>query len=252
VSPTDRLTIETPEQIALELPLAGIGSRFLALAIDSLLQLVAVLGVFIVVALSEISLAGLGPALGSMLPAAIVFFFFCLYWGYFSFFESIWKGQTPGKRYAGIRVIKQTGRPISTVEAVTRNLLRAVDGLAFYAVGLICMMCNRQNRRIGDYVAGTVVVHERTIESVSPSWESGSQWPQDTTLSSKVSPDELILIETYLNRRYEIDPRVRLEASRKIVAMVQKKTGIEKPPDEPNDDFLEAVAKKVRDTAKLG
>ena len=89
------------------------------------------------------------------MPAVVLIFLFCVYWGYFAFFEIIWKGQTPGKRYAGIRVIKETGRPIDSFEAIGRNLMRAVDGLpGIYGVGLLCMMLNKQNRRLGDFVAG--------------------------------------------------------------------------------------------------
>jgi uncharacterized RDD family membrane protein YckC len=249
---TEKLTIDTPEQIALELPLAGIGSRFLALAFDSLLQFIAVVGIFVVVALSEFVLKDLDPIAAAVGPVTIILFIFCMYWGYFAFFEIIWKGQTPGKRHAGIRVIKETGRPMTPIEAIGRNLLRAIDGFpGVYAVGLICMMCNKQNRRLGDYVAGTVVVHDKAIESVSPSWSFTGKVAAASPQSAKISADELMLIETYLNRRYELDPGFRLNTALQIVAMVRKKTGMEKPPQLSDDDFLEAVAKEVRDTARF-
>src|SRR5579862_4076140 len=86
---------------------------------------------------------------------------FCINWGYYAIFEALWKGQTPGKRWAGIRVIKDSGRPINAFEAIARNLVRAVDFLPlFYGVGVITMLLNAKNRRLGDYVAGTLVVHE--------------------------------------------------------------------------------------------
>src|SRR5947207_5780275 len=58
--------------------------------------------------------------------AAIIFLNFCLWWGYYALFEALWNGQTPGKRWAGIRVIKANGRPIHAFEAISRNLLRIV------------------------------------------------------------------------------------------------------------------------------
>ena len=83
----------------------------------------------------------------------------------------MWDGQTPGKRVAGIRVVKESGRPADGAAVLLRNLLRAVDMLPFgYAVGIICMMLNRQSRRLGDFVAGTVVVHDRREK------ERGFEW----------------------------------------------------------------------------
>ena len=97
-----------------------------------------------------------------------------MYWGYFAFFEAVWRGQTPGKRYVGIRVIKESGRPIDAFEAIGRNLMRGIDGLpGFYGVGLVCMMLNQQHRRLGDFVAGTVVVHENRADEVQPGVERG-------------------------------------------------------------------------------
>ncbi len=127
----DHLQIDTPEQISLELPLAGIGSRFLGLAIDTLLQFV--LYIAAVLLLTILGVSGVGHYLSwipaSFVPALTILFIFCIYWGYFAFFEIVWKGQTPGKRLAKIRVIHQSGRPINVYEAIGRNLLRVIDGL---------------------------------------------------------------------------------------------------------------------------
>jgi hypothetical protein len=119
----------------------------------------------------------------------------------------------------------------------------------FYAVGLITMMCNAQNRRLGDYVAGTIVVHEKALETVAPSWgEKTSTEPLQPELR-KLSPDDLVLIETYLNRRYEIDQFVRSTTAQRIVAFIGEKTGVQKPAGQPDDDFLEGIAKQLRDSA---
>lgn len=254
----DRLDIDTPEQIALELPLAGIGSRFLALAIDSLIQIGAVIvltifGWAIVASYSGIS--GAADRFFSQTIGAIVLILvpFCLYWGYFAFFEIVWQGRTPGKRLAGIRVIHQTGRPMGAVECIGRNLMRAVDFFpGMYAVGLICMLCNKQNRRVGDFVAGTIVVHDKAIDSVAPSWGDIPQTaPSVTPELRKLSPDELVLIETYLNRRYDLDLTVRTLTAQRIVSMIVEKSGIQKPPDQSDDDYLESVARQLRDSASF-
>ncbi len=119
----DQLNIDTPEQIALELPLAGIGSRFLAFAIDTLIQA----ALYIIAGIVFFLILGLGTSMwwyvpGSVGPAVGIFILFAIYWGYFAAFEALWKGQTPGKRYAGIRVIKESGRPINAFEAIGTEL----------------------------------------------------------------------------------------------------------------------------------
>ncbi|HMB80397.1 MAG TPA: RDD family protein, partial [Vicinamibacterales bacterium] len=107
-----RLRIDTPEQIPLELSLAGIGSRFLAVAVDTVLQ--AALSVAGVLAfMVGPGIAGLPALFRQVGPALGILFLFCVYWGYFAFFEILWSGRTPGKRIAGIRVIKDSGRPIN-------------------------------------------------------------------------------------------------------------------------------------------
>jgi uncharacterized RDD family membrane protein YckC len=256
VQPTDQLHIDTPEQIALELPLAGIGSRFLAFFVDTLLQVV--LGVAVALLLlalpSGLAVGWFARAFGTLAPAAVVFFLFCLYWGYFAVFEAAWNGQTPGKRYAGIRVIKESGRPINAFEAVARNLLRAVDGLpGVYGVAVVSMMLNRENRRLGDFVAGTVVVHEHATEELRPYADAASGAGANGMAPSAgpISTDELLLIETYLQRRYDLDPEVRARTAGEIAARLRQRAGIEEEPGQSPDDFLEALAKRTRDGARF-
>jgi len=141
---------------------------------------------------------------------------------------------------------------MSVIEAIGRNLMRGVDILpGIYGVGLICMMCNQQNRRVGDYVAGTLVVHDKALESVIPNWGEGAAAEPVQPELRKVSADELVLIETYLNRRYELDAVVRATTAQRIVAMVAEKTGMQKPMDQRDDDFLEGIARQLRDTASF-
>jgi uncharacterized RDD family membrane protein YckC len=253
VDSIDQLRIDTPEQIALELPLAGIGSRFLALAIDTLIQSV----FYLITAIIFIFTLPLGSSVFMFLPklvgpALAVFILFAIYWGYFAFFESIWSGQTPGKRYAGIRVIKESGRPINAFDAIGRNLMRAVDGLpGIYGVGLVCMMCNQQSRRLGDFVAGTVVVHEKPTEDVRPSWNTSHQEASATPGLTQVSPEELVLIETYLHRRWDLDKYVRVNTAVQIADRIKAKTGLQPQPNQHVDDFLEEAAKKIRDSGQF-
>jgi uncharacterized RDD family membrane protein YckC len=165
----DQLSIRTPELVAIEFPLAGIGSRFVALLVDYLLQGAAVLVLILVFVLffagtagsrsSGVAAAGtnLSEKWGIAIAIALPFLF---QWGYFTLFEAIWHGQTPGKRLMRIRVIQQTGRPIGLFESMGRNLLRAIDMLpTFYVFGVITMFLTKRQQRLGDLVAGTLVVH---------------------------------------------------------------------------------------------
>jgi len=249
----EQLKIDTPEQIALELPLAGIGSRFLAMAIDTLIQF----ALYLVAGILFFLILGLGASVlwfvpATMGPAVGIFILFAIYWGYFAIFEIVWKGQTPGKRFAGIRVIKESGRPINAFEAIGRNLMRAIDGLpGIYGVGLVCMMLNKQSRRLGDFVAGTVVVHEKPTEEIRPTWNTAADTASATGGLGRVTADELVLVESYLNRRFELDPDVRLRTAIQIADRLKTKTGLEPQPHQHVDDFLEEAARKIRDSGRF-
>src|SRR6185312_16221811 len=138
----------------------------------------------------------------------------------------------------------------TAVEAIGRNLLRGIDIMPppTYAVGLICMMCNAQSRRLGDFVAGTIVVHDKTIETV---WSTAALTVAPDSETTKLNSEELVLIETYLSRRYDLDPSIRISTALQITAMIQQKTAVTRAPGQSTDDFLEAVAKQLRDTAAL-
>ncbi len=247
---SDQLTIDTPEQVALELPIAGVGSRFLAVAADTVVQvLLALLGLLAVLGLSQFGAAGF-LAIG---PALLVLFGFALYWGYFTFFEILWKGQTPGKRLAGVRVIKMSGRPVDAASTIVRNLLRAIDLLpGMYAAGVVCMMLNRHSRRVGDFVAGTVVIHDRPDAAVADAWETPSRQPRfASTISAALTSDELVLIETYLARRHDAPGHIRDAMAKRILEMLEARHNLTPDPGHDVDAFLAETARSARETARM-
>jgi uncharacterized RDD family membrane protein YckC len=248
----DKLTIDTPEQVHLEFVLAGIGSRFMAVFLDMLIQTVLYF-VLIIILFGLLALDDFSKSRSMWVLAIWFFVIFCIYWGYYAAFEIFWQGQTPGKRWAGIRVIKESGRPINAFEAITRNLMRVVDLFpGFYGFGVVTMMLNRKNRRLGDFVAGTLVVHE-TSDRESPVFfntadSSQFSFPQAT----KLTLQEVELIETFLARRLDIPPQVRLHSAMRITEMVSTRLGIDsgmRPPD--NESFLELVVKEFRNRARF-
>jgi len=252
VYPDGHVTIETPEQITMELTPAGIGSRFLALALDTVIQGVLYVAIILLGAFVLPDVLRLGWMPGPWAGAVAILLLFCVYWGYFAAFEILWHGQTPGKRVAGIRVVKDSGRPITAIEGVGRNLMRVIDGFAMYLVGVISVVLSRQNKRLGDYVAGTIVIHDKRIETVKPDWDFGRS--VDANLRpelSNISEQDLMVIETFLHRRVELEDFVRLNTAIQLSEMIQRKSGLTRAAGQSDEEFLEFVARQVRDQARL-
>lgn len=142
-------SVETPEGIQLELPLAGLEPRFLAWLVDFAIRL----GIYLVaaIALGILGLVGVG---------IVMVIAFLVEWFYPVLFEVLWQGQSPGKRALGLRVLSDDGTPVGWGGAMLRSLVMAVDFLPFlYGAGFLCMLVNRDGKRLGDLAAGTVVVY---------------------------------------------------------------------------------------------
>jgi uncharacterized RDD family membrane protein YckC len=247
VTTPDKLTIETPEQTSLEFPLAGIGSRFLALAADTVIQMSVLLFLFLVAEMVAPVVRLLGAA-SLWVYAALIIGGFLVYVAYFAFFEAVWNGQTPGKRLVGLRVMKDDGRPIGVYDAITRNLLRIVDQMpgVIYAVGIIVMLFSDQSKRVGDHVAGTVVVHERTLEGARPFARTRTETPELFFDASRVSLEEFQLIEMFLQRRDSLETDVRRAMAVQIANRLAAKLGVESAPWPACENLLEAIFAEVR------
>lgn len=251
MEPLDKLTIDTPEQTALEFPLAGVGSRFVAMAIDTTIQAVAFLMLFIALALASPAMRFFGSMTPQWVIAVVIVAGFVIYYGYFAFFEAAWNGQTPGKRYAQLRVMKDDGRPINAYDAITRNLLRIVDQLpAFYGVAIISVFLSKQNQRLGDFVAGTVVVHEKNVEAARPFQEIAADDSATAYDVSRITLDELRLIETFLQRRDTFDPALRGSMAAQISSRIAQKLEVQVYGWPANEKFLEAVHAQYRATGR--
>jgi len=141
--------IETPEGVSLRLRAAGAFSRAQAWLLD--------LGLRAIVYFTAV---GIFAALGRGGMGLALLLLFALTWGYNVVCEVWFHGQTLGKRALGLRVVSADGTPVTLLPSITRNLLRVVDGLpGIYCVGLVCGMIDPSARRVGDIVAGTLVVH---------------------------------------------------------------------------------------------
>jgi uncharacterized RDD family membrane protein YckC len=215
----DILVIETPERVPLHFALASIGNRFLACAIDHAIQALVLLIIILgFVVLKDYS--GIGQIISSApkwVLAVLIIIGFLIVSGYFAFFEWIWNGQTPGKRWLKLRVIREDGRPVSFWEAAVRNLLRTFDIMPwpFYSVGLISVFISTRDQRVGDMVAGTVVVREREAEAPAFAQVFGaavtdlalrrSFQPVIFTASlTSLTEQEIQVVETFLRRRWDL------------------------------------------------
>lgn len=221
------------------------------MAADMAIQAVVAFIVFLIVVLLLPAIRWatvLGP---QWMIAGVIIVVFLLNSGYFAFFEAIWNGQTPGKRYAQIRVMKDDGRPISAYDSMARNLLRIADELpGMYAVGVISILFSKQNKRLGDYVAGTVVVHEKTIQEARPFLEIKSEASGLAYDTSRITLEELRLIETFLHRRDSFDPALRTSMAAKISGRIGEKVGTRVMGWPQTEKFLEAVYEKYRSSER--
>jgi len=225
----EKLNIDTPEQVALEFSLATVGSRFLALAVDTLVQIACGLMLFVAVGLGAVAASFTIQEAAPWLFAIGILGFFLIYYGYFAIFESVWNGQTPGKRVIGLRVIHTSGRPVSVFEAILRNIVRVADQLpGIYAVGIVAVFLTERSQRLGDLAAGTVVVHERIRAGESREFASESAAGPATTQhgGAKLTADEIAVIELFFRRREQLDTFGRERAARRIGQRVRQRLEI--------------------------
>ncbi|MDP4179674.1 MAG: RDD family protein [Bacillota bacterium] len=156
----------TPENVFIEFELAGIGSRLLAFLIDFAIQCLAMIIMVIIVSALGFSFSEAG-SFKSYFVALGVVITFLIYNGYFIFFEMFMNGQSPGKKLAKLKVIRETGESITLFDSVLRNILRTVDFLpSFYLIGSIVVVFNNNYKRIGDVAANTVVIKNRKNEKL--------------------------------------------------------------------------------------
>jgi uncharacterized RDD family membrane protein YckC len=206
---SNNLPIDTPENVVLDAEIAGFGTRCVAAMIDYFILII----ILIVVTLLFAN-ALRGGSAGSWGIAALALIQFCIVTFYHLFFEFLWNGQTPGKRWIGIRVIQSNGLPLTTSGAIIRNLLRLFDFLpVLYGVGLIALFATKNTQRLGDLAAKTIVVRERrqiTLESVKENFTVQYKYiTRITRLPYYVQIDKLDQndrreVVSYLQRRKEM------------------------------------------------
>jgi uncharacterized membrane protein SpoIIM required for sporulation/uncharacterized RDD family membrane protein YckC len=221
-----QVEVETPEHVAVGYELADLGSRFTALVIDGAILVSVLLVMWIVLPLTVALVGGLPELVKSAGLAMLTVASVAVLWGYFAYFESARDGQTPGKRRLGLRVVLDGGYPVTARAALVRNLLRAVDILPppTWLVGGAVMMLHPQTKRIGDIVAGTMVVREpRELSLPEEQAEGGAAGPP------RLTEEEFATLARYVDRRAALPDEARGRIATRLVQQLAARL----PEDEP-------------------
>ena len=203
--------VETPELVVFSYTIAGVGSRALAALIDAMICLVAliVLGAFLASLGPPRVPSSTGPDVLDAWTAAIFFFaVFCVLWGYYVVFEGLADGQTPGKKLLHLRVVRDGGYSVTFGASAVRNLVRLVDIQPFpcYAVGIASVVISESGKRLGDIVAGTIVVREAVMKQLAPLVpKAGGEGAGPVALHTTLSEDEYTVLEHFIQRRGALD-----------------------------------------------
>lgn len=219
---SEGLEIYTPEGVPFSLPLAGAGTRLVALVID-LLAIIA-LGGLVFSALKAFEAAA-PDAIGGI----VTLVYFVLSTAYGIVLEIWWNGQTLGKRLLSLRVMDRHARPATATQIVVRNLLRPVDSIPlFYLAGAIACWLTRHRQRLGDLAAGTVVV--RTQESLRADWSQLTRAKFNSLrehpalaarLRQRTAPELAALALDAVLRREELSPDARLAVFAALAARLR-------------------------------
>lgn len=215
--PSPSLDVATPERVALDLPIAGLGYRSLAYLVDVGLIFSVWISLFFAVSLVNSSLFEQFGALSGLAQTLLVVAFFGAQWLFWTCFEGLGGGRTLGKRLLRIRVVRDDGAPIGVFEAAVRNLARLIDFLpSGYGVGVLTMLFTRQHRRLGDLLAGTVVVREQRVDLdryaiVAPSAAS-------PRAAAQLSASDLDMLLGFLDRAPVLEPTHREAISKRMLA----------------------------------
>ncbi len=204
------LEVETPEHVVIDYDIAGLGSRSLAALIDS--AIIAALAFALL-----LTMALLSARIGRLVLPIASFSLFALVWGYFALFEGFRDGQTPGKRWMGIRVIRDTGHPVTMGEAATRNLIRIVDFLPPpYLLGILFVAFHPRGKRLGDLVAGTVVVRDAPVAALAADLDE--PLPAAVDGAPQLSEEEFRVVREFVGRAPQLPREVRLRLATQLTA----------------------------------
>lgn len=231
--------IETPENISFQYELAGPGTRMAAYFVDFMIVFTT-LGIlsaaygYLAVSLGYNGLGGTSPILDVLnaIMGGLVAIIFPL-GGYWTTFEMVWSGQTPGKRLLGIRVIQDNGLPVSFPGLLLRNVFRLAD--AFFpfqfAVGFFMLTFSKNTQRLGDLVAGTIVVKEKKAQEAKRfKWIENTNKSDSFTINLNIDEEEFNLLIEYISIWKKLNETDRNRIAQKIVTPILQKNPMKEDP----------------------
>ena len=225
--------VRTPESIAFSYELAGLGSRFLALMVDQVIQIGTLIAIFLGIILAasrvpnrHVVAAASDKVAQSAAIALIVAVVFIVMFGYFIVFEALWNGQTPGKRLLGLRVVQDGGYPIDFGASLIRNLIRVGEQIVgYYILAAISALISPENKRLGDLAAGTIVVRDARL--VEP--RDLPPRPQEPVYAATayLDGDERAIVKRFMERRDALPKERRQELAARLAARARSRVPAE-------------------------
>jgi uncharacterized RDD family membrane protein YckC len=215
------MDVRTGEAVEIRYELAGLGSRFLALVVDMLAQFAIALALLIAFSFAAPGLSRLplaGKNVTAWLIAFAILLLFMIFFGWFIIFETWWSGRTPGKRALGLRVVRDGGFPLDAGAAIIRNLVRIAElGLGFYTISAISALVSKENKRLGDFAAGTLVVRDRSDAVPDLDAYLARAARSDIGLSA----EDGLLVNRFLARRATLDRSARQRLAARIAERIR-------------------------------
>ena len=242
----NRVKSHTPESVELEFVLAGLGNRIYALIIDyliwsSILILILMIWAFLVIQIEWLR----SETIRLWITAIQLLILFGVYIGYFICFETLWRGQTPGKRYVKIRVIREDGRNVGIQQSILRSLLRPIDDIL--CLGFLFILFSAQEKRLGDWVAGTILIQEgQTVTNqkiaISPAATAIAQRLIETGKIAALTPDQFATVRKYLYRYPALAPTARNSVSDRLASQLLQRIELaDTPPTIDSHLMIEAI-----------
>ena len=200
--------VETPEGVCLHLHPAGVMPRAAAWAVDLMIRVTATM--LLLVLFGLLGQSGIGLSL---------LLIFIVYWLYPILFEVLRDGQTIGKRAIGLRVIHANGTPVGWLASIVRNLMRTVDMLpVLYGFGAVASLLDPQGRRLGDMVAGTLVIHAERAPPAAPVPLVPAVWPEQALAS-----EEKAAIVAFAERGPRLTPERQAELADLLAPLTRQR-----------------------------
>jgi uncharacterized membrane protein SpoIIM required for sporulation/uncharacterized RDD family membrane protein YckC len=208
-----QVDIETPEQVVVSYTIAGVGARAAAALIDYAIIWALIIAFWVLLIMLANAIAP-GPdrtaettaaqSSGAWAVSLVILISFAIQWGYYVLFEALWDGQTPGKRRLGIRVVQDGGYSVSFAASAVRNIARVVDmqPVFFYSVGIVSAAISKSGKRLGDMMAGTIVVRERLSKGAKLEVHATET---TTELATSLSDADFVLLDRFVSRLDTLD-----------------------------------------------